>query len=373
MIGYLRDKYIHRILLIRLRKIGDVLLMVPAIRAFRQRFPEAFIAALVNAGTESMLSGNPLLDEILIFDPQWKKLPFKQKIKKEWEFVRQVRQRRFDLAVNFTEGDRGAFLCLASGARFKVGVLKKDSSFWWKKFIFHQLIDLSTVAGHVIEQLLEIPRRLGIEIQDKKLEIFYDNNDKAKINQLLAEAGVKEKDILVHIHPTSHWLFKCWRDEGMAEVIDALQEKNELRVVLTGGPDSRELQKVNNILNKCRSHPINLAGQLTLKQMAALSHRCQLFIGVDTAPMHIAAAVGTPVVALFGPSGEKSWGPWGEGHTVIKKNIPCRPCGKDGCGGSKKSRCLEEITTAEVLAAAWSVIERIKEKKIPSLATYPNY
>lgn len=359
MITDLEIKDIHRILLIRLRKIGDVLLMVPAIRAIRQKFPEAFIAALVNAGTESMLSGNPLLDEILIFDPQWKKLPFKERIKKEWELFRKVRQRRFDLAINFTEGDRGAFLCLASGARLKVGVLRRDSSLWWKKIVFDKLIDLGSVKKHVVEQLLEIPRSLGIEIQDKKLEIFYDVEDEIKIKQLLKKAGVKEQDILIHIHPSSHWLFKCWRDEGMAEVIDALQERNGWRVVLTSGPDPRELQKVKNIINLCRISPVNLAGQLTLKQMAALSQRCQLFVGVDTAPMHIAAAVGTPVVALFGPSGEKSWGPWGEGHTVIKKDMPCRPCGKDGCGGSKKSRCLEEITAAEVLEAAWSTLGRI--------------
>lgn len=359
MLVPLDDKNIRRILLIRLRRIGDVLLMVPAIKAFRRKFPKAFIAAVVNAGTEPMLSGNPLLNEILVFDPQWKKLPLKQRLKREWEFLRQVRQHRFDLAINFTEGDRGAFLCLVSGARFKIGVLRKDSSFWWKKITFHKLVDVGKVEGHVIDQLLEIPRKLGIEIQDKKLEIFYDVKDESKINQLLEKARVKERDILIHIHPTAHWLFKCWRDEGMAEVIDALQKRNGWRVVLTSGLDPRELQKVNNIINLCHSHPINLAGQLTLKEMAALSRRCQLFIGVDTAPMHIAAAVGTPVVALFGPSGEKSWGPWGEGHIVIKKDMPCRPCGKDGCGGSKKSRCLEEITVAEVLEAAWSVLERI--------------
>lgn len=350
------DKDIHRILLILLRKIGDVLLMVPAIRALRQKCPKAFIVALVNAGTEAMLSGNPLLDEILIFDPQWKKLPLKERIKKEWEFCWRIRRQRFDLAINFTEGDRGAFLSLASGAHYKIGVLRKDSSLWWKKLVFHKLIDLNEVNGHVIEKLLEIPRCMGIEIQDKRLEIFYANEDAAQINQLLAKAGVTKEDILVHIHPTSHWLFKCWRDEGMAEVIDALQERNGLRVVLTGGPDQRELQKVSRIVNLCRLRPINLAGQLTLKQMAALSHRCQLFIGVDTAPMHIAAAVGIPVVALFGPSSDKSWGPWGEGHIIIKKDMPCRPCGKDGCRGSKKSQCLEEITVGEVLEGAWSIL-----------------
>ncbi len=365
MLPLLESKNIQRILLVRLRRIGDVLLMVPAIRAFRQQFPNAFIAVLVNAGTESVLFGNPLLDEILIFNPQWKKLPWPQRIRREWAFLRQVRERRFDLAINFTEGDRGAFLCLASGAWLKVGVLRKDSSFWWKRIFFDQLFDLSTVRGHVIEQLLEIPRRLGIKIQDKKLEIFFSLEDEAQINQLLKNVRIKELDRLVHIHPTSYWFFKCWRDEGVAEVIDALQERNRWRVVLTSGPDQRELEKVTKILKLCRTQPINLAGQLTLPQMAALSRRCHLFIGIDTAPMHIAAAVGTPVVALFGPSGEISWGPWGEGHIIIKKDMPCRPCGKDGCGGSKKSQCLEAITAAEVLEAAWSILGKMNKQSRP--------
>lgn len=354
----LENENIRRILLIRLRKIGDVLLMVPAIRAFRQKFPQAYLAALVNAGTEPVLSGNPLLDEVMVFDPLWKKLPFPQRIKKEGHFLWQLRRRQFDLAVNFTEGDRGAFFCLASGARYRVGVYRKDSTLWWKRIIFDRLIDLSNVRKHVVEQLLEIPRKLGIETQDKRLEIYYPPEDKEKINQLLEKEEVEPPDILIHIHPTSHWLFKCWRDEGMAEVIDTLQRQKGVRVIVTSGPDQKELKKVTRILSLCHTQPINLAGQLTLKQLAALSQRCHLFIGVDTAPMHIAAAVGTPVIALFGPSGEINWGPWGEGHIVVKKNMPCRPCGKDGCAGSKQSRCLEEITPAEVLKAAWAILRK---------------
>lgn len=362
MIANLKNEKIHRILLIRLRKIGDVLLLVPTIKAFRQKFPAAYIAALVNAGTEPVLSGSPYLNEILIFDPKWKDLPIYQKIKKECKFVRQIRQRRFDLAINFTEGDRGAFLCLASGARLKVGVWRRDRTLWWKKLIFDYLIDVHAVKGHVVEQLLEIPRRMGIETSDKKLEIFFSPEDEEEVNRLLQEEGLSRRTVLIHMHPTSHWLFKCWRNDRVAKVIDGLQAQKEIRVVLTSGPDEREMRAVKDILNLCHSQPINLAGRLNLKQLAALSKSSQLFIGVDTAPMHIAAAVGTPIIALFGPSGEVSWGPWGDGHMVIKKNFPCRPCGRDGCGGSKRSRCLEEITAEEVLEIAWSMLAKRNTK-----------
>lgn len=349
----LKTKKVERILLIRLRNIGDVLLTVPAIRAFREAFPRAFIAALVNAGTEEMLTENPLLDEVLVFNPEWKKLPFWPRLKKEMSFLWNVRKRKFDLAINLTEGDRGAFICLISGAPEKIGIASKDRSLWWKRLIFTHMLPMPEGNQHVVDQILKVPQSLGLDPRDKRVEVFYSRGDKEFIDRLLQLEGVGPQDPLVHIHPTARWLFKCWRDEGVARVIDELQATGKVRVVLTGGGEKKELEKIDRILEHCHTHPLNFAGRMNLKQLAALSQRCRFFIGVDTAPMHIAAAVGTPVIALFGPSGEVSWGPWGAGHVVIKKDLECRPCGKDGCQGSKKSRCLDEISEEEVLQEAF--------------------
>ena len=348
---------VKRILLIRLRNIGDVLLMVPTIRAFREAYPGAYLAAGVNAGTEEMLTGNPLLDEVLVFDPQWKTLPFGKRIAREGRFVREVRKREFDLAVNLTEGDRGAFMCLASGARVKVGIYH-PRGLWWKRRIYDYLVHPPDWKAHTVEQMLEVPRSLGLHPRDKRVEIFYPPEDRVAVADMLEKEGVSPEDALVHIHPTSRWLFKCWRDEAMAAVIDALEESGKARAVLTSGGEEKELKKIDSILKACRTRPVNLAGKVTLKQLAALSHRSRLFLGVDTAPMHIAAAVGTPVIALFGPSGEFNWGPWGKGHMVIKKDWDCRPCGKDGCEGSKRSRCLEEISEEEVLKEIFLALGR---------------
>ena len=354
----LRNRNIERILLIRLRNIGDVLLMVPTIRAFRRAFPKAFIAALVNAGTEEMLTGNPLLDEVLVFDPRWKAFPFGEHWKRELAFAGKVRKRHFDLAVNLTEGDRGDFLCLASGAPVKVGVYEKTKTLWWKKRVFDLLVKRADWKAPVVEQMLDTPRSLGLPAGDKRVEIFYSAADRERVDRLLAERGIGAEEAVVHLHPTSRWLFKCWRDEGFAAVIDRLEGSGRARAVLTAGTDGRELQKIESILRLCRTRPASLAGKISLKELAALSARSLFFIGVDTAPMHIAAAVGTPVIALFGPSGEFNWGPWGNGHTVIKKDLECRPCGKDGCQGTKRSRCLEEISNEEV----WAQVLRFLEK-----------
>jgi heptosyltransferase-3 len=196
------------------------------------------------------------------------------------------------------------------------------------------------------------------------VEIHYSPADRERVDRLLREEGIAPESAIVHIHPTSRWLFKCWRDEGMAAVIDRLEGSGGVRAVLTGGSERRELAKIESILRLCRNRPVSLAGRISLKELAALSARARFFIGVDTAPMHIAAAVGTPVIALFGPSGEFNWGPWGKGHVVIKKDLECRPCGKDGCQGTKRSRCLEEISEEEV----WGQVRKFLEKySVPGL------
>ncbi len=122
-------------------------------------------------------------------------------------------------------------------------------------------------------------------------------------------------------------------------------------MVLTAAPVTQEMQFIQAIENRLQTTPVNLAGRLNLKALGAMIARARLFIGVDSAPMHLAAAVGTPTVVLFGPSGPYNWRPWGEGHTVLTKDFDCQPCGLDGCDGTKISRCLTAITPAEVLAA----------------------
>lgn len=152
------------------------------------------------------------------------------------------------------------------------------------------------------------------------------------------------------MHPGAGWRFKCWTPTGYARVIEALMDGWRLPVVLTGSRAAHEKDLLGEILAECGARPVNLAGRLTLKELGALIAKARFFFGVDSAPMHLAAAVGTPAVALFGPSGVFNWGPWGEGHLVLQKDWECVPCGRDGCQGSKVSRCLVEIAPTEVIA-----------------------
>ncbi len=335
-----------RVLVIKLRKIGDVLLSVPTIRAIREHLPDSYIAALVNKGTEEMLSGNPLLDEVISFDRSVKGLPLLQSLSAQAGLIWRIRNKKFDLVVDLTSGDRPALIALLSGAKYRLGHDPGGQGFLGKKYCYTHLVLPGGEEKHVVESNLDVVRLLDMDTADKSVSIFIPPEDQARVDEWLKGGN----DSPVHIHPTSDWLFKCWRDEAYARLIDYLQLERKLKVVLTSGPTAKELEKVTAILKLARSQPLNLTGRTSLKQLAAVSIRSKLFIGVDSAPMHIAAAVGTPVIALFGPSGEHNWGPWGQGHTVISKDWPCRPCGRDGCQGSKRSKCLEEISLDEVKA-----------------------
>lgn len=159
------------------------------------------------------------------------------------------------------------------------------------------------------------------------------------------------------LHPGSRWLFKAWSAQRMAELAQRLAQRG-LPVVVTGAADERERAIVAELLAALapgvRERVHDLAGTLTLGQLAALTARARLFVGVDSAPMHVAAAVGTPTVVLFGPSDEREWGPWRVAHrVVVSTEFACRPCRNDGCGGSKRSECLDTLSVERV----WSAVE----------------
>jgi heptosyltransferase-3 len=244
----------------------------------------------------------------------------------------------------------------------------------------------------MVLQNLDVVSEFGINTQNLSVDFHIPENDRAFVREMLRERKITEGETIVHIHPTSRWLFKCWKDEYMAEIMNWLVDQ-KVRVVVTSSSDTREVKKAERILSLVsglrtpNSELVDLCGKTTIKQLAAVSEVADLFFGVDSAPMHIAAAVGTPVVALFGPSGAFHWGPWDNKsslsgvqrsafkspyrrrngvqtfgiHTVIQREWGCIPCGSDGCEGSKISKCLEDIATDEVKAI---LEQKLKEAKI---------
>ncbi len=381
-----------RILIIKLRHIGDVLLTVPTIRAVRERFPDSYMVALVNKGTEDMLAGNPLLNNLFGFDRNILRLPVHRRVYSELAFVKKIREMNFDMTIDLTGGDRAAIISLLSGARYRIGYYP-SGGFSGKRYIYTSLVIPPSVRMHTVLRNLNLVNQFGMNSEDLSVYIHIPESDKDFVKDLFAQHGITETDTVVHIHPTSRWLFKCWRDEAMAEVICWLLDKG-VKVIITSSPENQEVEKTKGILSFISSRftvhgsrLLDLSGRVTLKQLAAISESCSLFFGIDSAPMHIAAAVGTPVVVLFGPSGAFDWGPWDNKysskfkvqssklekpyprqngiqtfgkHTVIQRDWDCIPCGADGCDGTKRSRCLEDIGVNEVMEQIEKVITQIQ-------------
>jgi heptosyltransferase III len=330
--------------------LGDVLVTTPCLTALKEAYPQARITMIVNQGTDVMVRDNPCLSEVIPLERDPKK-----KFWEEWfyqgQLISSLRRKRFDLSIDFSGGDRGAILSWLSGAGERIGYHPKKPKQWWWKKAFTRTVKTSGADQHVVDHHLEAVRLLGLNPLKHSLRFHWKPEDENFLDQILLQKGFDNRSPYVVVHPTSRWMFKIWRLEGYAQVIDHIQQNLGFSVLVTSGPEGKELDAVKAILQQCQTKPVDLSGQLNLKQLGCLIARGRFFFGVDSAPMHMAAAVGTPVVALFGPSGEHMWSPWGEGHLVIKKDWDCRPCGEDGCQGSKISKCLAEITTPEVISA----------------------
>ncbi len=357
-----------KILILKFRNIGDVLLAVPLLSNLKKYYPNSQIDVSVNKETESMVSLNPNINKIIPYDRnKIKSLGFIRRAIEEVIFLYSFKKGNYDMIINLTEGDRGAQIAWLSGAKIRVGYQNQN---WLFRNAFNFHLPKQNLI-HTVEQSLNPLRVLDIPIVDKKVKIFWPKEDDKFIDNL---SFIGQK--FIHIHPVSRWMFKCISDSTMAKIIDYCEVELNIKAVITAAPVKAELDRVNNILSFCKSAPVNLSGKLTLKQTAALNKKAKMFIGVDTAVMHISAANDTPVLAFFGPTGINNWGPWDNSkmkssylqrngiqtmgmHKVIAERRSCQPCGSDGCNGTKISDCLMNL---DITMIKNSIFEMINEK-----------
>ncbi|MGE5490333.1 MAG: putative lipopolysaccharide heptosyltransferase III [Actinomycetota bacterium] len=343
---------VKRVLVIKLRHHGDVLLSSPVFSVLKKYAPQARIDALVYTDTAPMLTLHPDISEVHGVDRNWKKLGLLGQLRAEWHLLSVLRDARYDLIIHLTEHWRGAWLARLLGAQWAVGPHRSGSKRWKNSFT-HIYGHPRNALRHVVEANLDALRRIGIypTPEERKLLMVPGREADTQVAGHLRQLGLVPREF-IHIHPASRWFFKCWPADRMAGLIRLLQAEGH-QIVLTAAPSRDELAMVKDIQSRLEKPVASLAGKLSLKEMAALTGKAKLFVGVDSAPMHIAAAVGTPTVALFGPSGDKQWGPWGIPFRVVASDRhPCRPCGIDGCGGGKVSDCLVSLTPEQVHSIA---------------------
>ncbi len=341
---------LRRALVIKLRHHGDVLLSSPVFATLKRAAPDCEIDALVYADTAPMLADHPAISRLHTIDRGWKTLGLLGQARAEWGLLAQLRRRDYGLVVHLTEHKRGAWMTRLIDPRSAVAPRQKGE--FWRGSFSHFYPWANHPRRHTVETNLDALRRIGIQptASDKRVVMVPGAAAEARVEALLHEHGLAAGNF-IHLHPASRWLFKCWPADRVAGLCDALHQRGH-RLVLTAAPDDKEKALIAAVLGSCKAAaPLDLSGRLSLKELAALTARARLFVGVDSAPMHIAAAMGAPTVALFGPSGELEWGPWNVAHRVVSADFSCRPCGQDGCGGSKVSECLTTLPVESVLKA----------------------
>jgi exopolysaccharide biosynthesis WecB/TagA/CpsF family protein len=352
------------ILVVKLSDIGDVLTATPALRALRKSFPAARLEVLVPPNSAPILAESPLVDDVIVFDKFQYDRPidaFKpSSLAALVRFARDLRRQHYDCLVILHHLTtrwgtlKYAALALASGAKVRAGL---GNGRGW--FLTHRAHDSGFGARHEVEYWLKVVGTIGARTEDTSLEIAIGENDQIP---LLPGGGKRGGCPLVAIHPGSggYSLARRWSAEGFAQVADALVERHGARIILVGTP----ADGVSKVASLMRSEAVNLEGRTNLGQLAGILKRCDLFIGADSGVMHLAAAVGTPLVAIFGPSNHRAWGPWPRDgrHVILRADLPCSPCSYTGYRvgqreGCQTMTCMKAITPEMVLAAAERLLQ----------------
>lgn len=334
------------VLIIKLRYIGDVLLATPTVRAIKAARPDVLVTMMVNRGTEDVLSGNPDLDEIIVLD--------KGSLTAQSRLIAGLRHRQFDTVIDLTDGDRSAFLSWISGAPVRIGFNEEHR--WRGKWYTH-VVQSVPGAQHRIDRDLEALKPLGIQAGSKDPRLWLTPEEENSADQLLDQLGFQRSQSMVILQPGARYWFKAWPPERFAELADRLTYQYGCQVLI-GGSD-QDIAIAQQIRQMAKSSPIIMAGRTTIKQFAAIAKKSALFVGGDGGAMHIAAAVGTPVVALFGPSNPAEWGPRGGPVEVLYKGLDCRICFHPTCERGEQN-CMRLITIDEVMLTAAGLMGRAR-------------
>ena len=293
---------------------------------------------MVNRGTEDVLSWNPDVDEIVVLD--------KGSLAAQWRLIAGLRRRQFDTVIDLTDGDRSAFLSWMSGAPVRIGF---NDEHRWRGRCYTQVVQPVPGVRHRIDRDLAALKLLGVHASEKPPRLWLTGEDEASADQLLDRLGIRGCRPIVIIQPGARYWFKVWPYERFAELADRLASDYGCQVLIGGSREEEALAQ--RIHEAAKSHPISMAGLATLKQFAAIVKRAALFVGNDSGAMHVAAAVGTPMVALFGPSNPNEWGPCGDRVTVLYKGLDCRACFHPTCERGELN-CMRQLSVQEVCAAA---------------------
>ncbi len=338
---------IMRILFIKLSAIGDVVQTLPTLEAIKKIHPESEITWVVEEAAAGILEGHPLIDRLLVSRRKaWTAMLKKpgsvmSGLRAIRSFIGELHSIRYDIAIDFQGLLKSGVIIGLARARRKIGF---DRTRELSYLFLNERLPAYDPEKHALERYLDIARYLGAQDPSWRCSLPIEKEVVAVKGKL---AGLrKEGHPLVVINPVARWKTKLWQESKFAELADRLVSEKNASVLFTGSPADRAVN--DRIISGMRRDAVNWAGETSLKELAAIASLCDLFITTDTGPMHLAAAAGAKVLALFGPTAPWRTGPYGASHVVIRTAIECSPCFSRSC--DDKMRCMEGITVDEVMS-----------------------
>lgn len=341
--------FIKKILLIRLRRIGDIVLTTPAISVLREKFPQAHLTYLVEKPYLELVEGNPNLDEILI-------VPANQSRRDFIRWLWHQRRNSYDAVIDFHGGPRASLMTFLAKAKLKIGYKIK-----YKSFIYDLAIPRGRQNGyfHSVESHLNLVRALGAS--PLTLPPLYlppaKEEEKERVNNFIEKYGLRNcKPVVIHISAGNQ--FRNWGEKNILGLCQLLNHHRQLKIILIGSEEDKRTEQA--LLAKGPPLLVSMVGKLNLRELRELISFSSLFVGPDSGPMHITASTQTPLVVYFGPTLPANFAPWQAKALCLEKELDCRPCPQRKCIYGD-FRCLRSITPQEVYKACLHLIDLEEE------------
>jgi len=341
-----------RILIVEVNWIGDVLFSTPFISSIRERFCDAYITCMVVPRVKPVLENNPHIDEIIVYDENGRHRGIFGKLR----FINSLRKKKFDLAILLHRSLTRTLISILGGIKNRAGYTTPKR----RIFLTHP-IEPPEAELHKADYFLNVSKALGGNISGKKCEFFVKGSERSYIEKELSKNGIKKEDLLVVMNPGGNWPPKRWSEENFAKLGDMLTRGYKAKVAISGAPGDTRRAKL--IKSKMKESAAVLVGRTNIKELAALMERADFVISGDSGPAHIACAMGSNTIALFGPTSPRLTGPYEcPNARVIQKNSDCEvPCYDVTC---KNYACMDAITVFDVVQVFEDMYEKYEPTKV---------
>lgn len=336
------------ILIVKLSAIGDVIHALPVAHVLKKQYPNIRITWVVEKPAYDLLTNNPDIDEIILFDkPKFKSVA--GLLTNGYTFARELRARKFDLTIDLQGLFKSAAISYLSGASKRLVYCNAREL----SHLVGQRICGAHEQGHIVDQYLDVAQHLGCSVNDVQFPIHNTESEIKKIVAIANHAGLRLENPYIVLAPGTNWPSKCWPPSHFATLADLLYDQNVIPVII-GGPNDQRLAQ--EIIAHTKIPPVDLTGKTSMKQLAYMIKKSQVFVGGDTGPMHLAVAVGTKVVALFGPTDPKRNGPYGKEHIVWVTPRECAGCWQRSC--PKNLDCLALLSPQDIHGSIEQLLDR---------------